>query len=345
MGLANEKNMCEGIEIALLSDTELTDKQKNHIKDCQSCKALLSQAERLKSELGMLSVPGISEGQIADAVMKSIRTERSLPAVKFKWTHHIGTIAAAVIILVTAHIIKNPLNESNSGNGNTITVNDNYTSDKSVSGTEEQAYVSLQDTVSQENAIEETQESSDILQGKIRNKAFATPTEQNTYSDTYVNQEGQELQVASEESDKSNEPVLVLHCSESDSLSYDTAGTSQNTEQSTDQNDFGMLSGTSISSVESENEQAEAAGGSGASTQILPFADIDFLDGEENFDANIEKLNVVLSEKYPEYKLTKELLIKFNCDTNEKFVEKAKSMTDIELKMIITMVRANTKAN
>lgn len=112
--LAENKNICEEVEIAIYSDAELTQEQKNHIENCEECRALLSQVSALKNDLGQLSVPGIREGEIADKVMDSIRQQKlSKPFPKFKVTHHLGSAAAVAVILVAALIIKNPSTDTN----------------------------------------------------------------------------------------------------------------------------------------------------------------------------------------------------------------------------------------
>lgn len=103
------KNICEEIEIALYSDAKLTDEQKNHIERCENCRALLSQITKMKSDLGAISVPGVEDGQITKAVMERIAKEKaSVSFPKFQLTHHLGTAAAVVIILVAVLIMRNP---------------------------------------------------------------------------------------------------------------------------------------------------------------------------------------------------------------------------------------------
>lgn len=109
--MAEKLDICKKIEIAILSDTELTNEQKDHIDNCESCKALLSQVSSMKSDLGEFSVPGIRKGQIADSVMASIKKQKtSVPFPKFKLTHHLGTAAAVAIILVATLVISKPFN-------------------------------------------------------------------------------------------------------------------------------------------------------------------------------------------------------------------------------------------
>lgn len=107
--MTDNKNICEEIQIAILSDDELSDIQKEHIENCEECRALLSQVEKMKNDLCCMSVPGIEEGQITKAVMEKIKSEKTaVPFPKFKITHHLGTAAAIAIILVAALMIKNP---------------------------------------------------------------------------------------------------------------------------------------------------------------------------------------------------------------------------------------------
>ena len=113
--MENTRNLCEEIEISLYSDTELTDEQKKHIESCEACRQLLSQIKEMKKDLGVLSVPGIKEGQVADSVMQKVREEKAkskpLSFPKFKFVNHLGTIAAVAVIVVAALIIKNPSDE------------------------------------------------------------------------------------------------------------------------------------------------------------------------------------------------------------------------------------------
>lgn len=107
--MADNRNICEEIEIAIYSGTELSDEQKNHIENCEECRALLTQMTQLGNDLNALAVPGIREGEIADRVMENIKQQKlSKPFPKFKVTHHLGTAAAVAVILVAALIIKNP---------------------------------------------------------------------------------------------------------------------------------------------------------------------------------------------------------------------------------------------
>ena len=126
MDLANDLDICKKTEISILSDTKLTDEQMQHIDNCESCKALLSQINSMKNDLHKFSVPGIKKGQIADSVMASIKQQKtSVPFPKFKVTHHLGTAAAVAIILVATLVISkpftNPVSSGNSTSQKTVT--------------------------------------------------------------------------------------------------------------------------------------------------------------------------------------------------------------------------------
>lgn len=96
----NEKlSECESLQISVLSDEELTDELKRHLESCGECRAFLQQNSRIKDELSGLGVPGLKDGEIADRVMKEIRTSKSISFPRVRLTHHIGTAAALVIVI------------------------------------------------------------------------------------------------------------------------------------------------------------------------------------------------------------------------------------------------------
>ena len=122
--MADTKNVCEEIEKAIYSDAELTEEQKKHIENCESCRVLLSQVSAMKSDLGALDVPGIPEGSIADSVMQKIKDEKSASSMpKFRFTHHLGSAAAIVIVLVAALILKNPSDPDPKKDGKAVDYN------------------------------------------------------------------------------------------------------------------------------------------------------------------------------------------------------------------------------
>ncbi len=96
----NEKlSDCENLQISVLSDEELTDELKRHLESCGKCRAFLQQNSQIKDELSGLCVPGLKDGEIADRVMKEIRTSKSISFPRVRLSHHIGTAAALVIVI------------------------------------------------------------------------------------------------------------------------------------------------------------------------------------------------------------------------------------------------------
>lgn len=96
----NEKlSDCENLQISVLSDEELTDELKRHLESCGECRAFLQQNSQIKDELSGLCVPGLKDGEIADRVMKEIRTSKSISFPRVRLSHHIGTAAALVIVI------------------------------------------------------------------------------------------------------------------------------------------------------------------------------------------------------------------------------------------------------
>lgn len=96
----NEKlSDCESLQISVLSDEELTDEFKRHLESCGKCRAFFQQNSQIKDELSGLSIPGLKDGEIADRVMKEIRTSKSITFPRVRLSHHIGTAAALIIVI------------------------------------------------------------------------------------------------------------------------------------------------------------------------------------------------------------------------------------------------------
>lgn len=97
--MEQNNELCEQSRLAISSGEPLTDAQKKHIESCPECRTFQAEFEKLTSDLASLSVPGISDGQITDAVMSKIRSEKKLRFPKFKIQNHIGTAAALLIVI------------------------------------------------------------------------------------------------------------------------------------------------------------------------------------------------------------------------------------------------------
>lgn len=107
-------DICEQTQRTILSDELPNTEQERHIKQCKACRELLSQTASLKNDLRELEWPGIGKNEISNAVMDTIKSQKtSAPVPKFRWTHHLGSAAAVAIILAATLILKNPTSPKN----------------------------------------------------------------------------------------------------------------------------------------------------------------------------------------------------------------------------------------
>ena len=127
-----DNNICEQIQIAIMSDEALTDEQLKHIEACPECSALLSQVKEMRSGLEGFTVPGISEGEIADIVMSKVAKNKTIPFPALRMSRHIGTVASLLIICAVALILK--------GNIPTIAPDDPVEQDTAITANEKSGF-------------------------------------------------------------------------------------------------------------------------------------------------------------------------------------------------------------
>lgn len=359
-----EKNLvCEEIEVAIYSDTALTDEQKNHIESCESCKALLSQITKMKAELSCLDVTKIKAGEIADRVMSNIRNQKlkaSRP--KFRITHHLGTAAAVAIILTAALIIKNPsdksgdykVNYDNSSNvaSNELKYAEFGTQNDGVlyADEEEWAEEAVEEAVVEETAEAEMTDgtaesqasdaSPKLMMAKApesRKKEFAEPEALN---DVYV---GSSSDGAVAFYSPNTQSVSDVATEEYEDVQSDDA----NYEEAIIGNAGGKALGGADSSEnykyanETTESQTQAPSNSVQDLFMSHFSDgltesnifsgVEFLDGEENLDFNISLANSRLAEVSDvSFRFTREWLQEIIINTNEEFLEYILNRFDIE---------------
>lgn len=301
----DNRSICEEIEIAIYSDAELSDEQKCHIENCESCRALLSQINSMKNDLRSPELTGIEDGKIASAVMSEIREIKlasSKP--KFRITHHLGTAAAVVIILVAALMIKNPSEtdgfDKQTANDRAVVYEDAEIKHHILSG--------VSDTAS-ENATTETAEGQDSDNGAIEYRMMmkASGTQESAIPEENA------IEVCDEEStevffDASDSAVLMFTADEAK-------------EESTREE-------TAPEAEKAVNDTAKVMLKSAPKRERYIFEGIEFSEGEENFTHNISLANERLYELYGEgYILSAEKLKKLGVD-NEKFLELAPTVTN-----------------
>lgn len=309
-----DKNMCEEIQIAVLSENELSDEQKKHIENCEECRTLLSQVQTMKDDLGSLSVPGIEKGQIADRVMETIKKQKLSSALpKFRIIHHLGTAAAVAVILVAALIIKNPTDTAKTD----ISYNDTsakreisyaefgVTTDETEESLEiEEAIPELSDTDASDDSLERVgQENAPVMMKSMRPKTQTQEENSDgvTY-DTYnapIQQEGVTDAQAEESAEQESEKVKL-------SYSY-TAGSGGGSSQPSLFADTGEGWRIALPAL--------------PDGMVSAFDGIEFLFGEENFDYNINLANERLYEIFgKENVLTREVLSDCGCTSNAEFL-------------------------
>ena len=91
-------DLCEKTRLSVVLEQELDDSCKKHLQECDKCRAFLDENRRISKELSELNVPGIAPGTVSERVMKEISSSKALGFPKFRFTHHVGTAAALVIV-------------------------------------------------------------------------------------------------------------------------------------------------------------------------------------------------------------------------------------------------------
>ena len=334
MSLADTINPCEEIEIAILSDQELSDEEKKHIESCEKCRSLLSQVSQMKNDIGNLSIPGIADGQITEAVMNRIRKEKEgIPFPKFKLTHHLGTAASIVIILVAALIIKNP-----SADVNNETVTDNTSLPKQEFGiiADDREMIFADEAADEEFSPAEQKKAAGTQ--SVSDSGVIEEDIPMIASDTYSYALSEENTTTTY--DSSQNTVMFAARPEAAYTENEEAVLEESTEESTDTD--GILADEAPAAAE---KQALRGGSSTAANGVVDFKEADgqsedwhlclpplpdgmesafegleFLGGEENFDYNISLANERLFELFGERILTKELLSEGGCTSNADFL-------------------------
>ncbi|MBR2020900.1 MAG: hypothetical protein IJ939_00555 [Clostridia bacterium] len=301
----DNRSFCEEIEIAIYSDTELSDEQKCHIETCESCRALLSQINSMKNDLHSQNFVGIKDGEIANAVMseiKDIKLASSKP--RFKLTHHLGTAAAVVIILVAALMIKNPSDtngfDKNESDKGAVVYGDVEIKHHVLSGVSDATAESITADTADAAASDDG-----VAEYRVMMKAAGTQSTEAPEEDA--------VEICDEEStevffDATDSPMLMFAADEevAESATQEAAPEAE----------------------EAVNDAAKVMLKASPKRERYIFEGIEFLEGDENFSYNISLANERLYELYGEgYVLSEEKLKKLGVD-NQKFLELAPTVTN-----------------
>lgn len=363
--MADERNICEEIEIAIYSDAELSDEQKNHIENCESCKALLSQVMKMKKDLEGLSVPGLREGDVANAVMSEIAKQKTaVPFPKFRITHHIGTAAAVAVILVAALIIGNPsetdnFSKNDSDGTNTVVFDApktnqiirGVTSDTNDEETVEESAAVLFDTEAHAQE-EESLRAADIVMKKSTNGALQSQDDGSYFTDGAVTNDSfvyntassaedvrQAIPEENKEAAKEEKPMMLFAAPPPGNTTNDLSSEVYEEEIIPEsESEFTPPFDTTTTS----EMQAAGGGSSGGaassvytdsmeasaeSEQAYIFSGIELMNSPDSFSYNVSLLNERLYELYAgKYILSEEKLLSLGVD-NAKLLELAPTIT------------------
>ena len=326
--MADNKRFCEEIEIAIYSDAELTQEQKQHIENCETCRALLSQVSSMKKELRNLSVPCIKHGEIADKVMQTIAlSKKAIPSPKFKITHHLGTAAAIVIIFAAALILKNPSDDIFPANDKSETNNTGI-----VFETEKNNHVLS--VTSETNDIYNDAQEEPVVKMRVAAPIINDAANENTNEIMYsandtVSEHASEETLLYDDADSDNgasPPVMMFKAAPSHSLSdsIESDEATLSADELSDSAEQGIASGSGGGS--SSAEAVSTTEKYDSSSEYI-FDGLEFLDGEENFEYNIAIANERLSRLYKgKYVVSKQKLISLGVN-NKKLLKIAPTIT------------------
>lgn len=363
--MADARNICEEIEISIYSDAELSDEQKNHIENCESCKALLSQVMKMKKDLEGLSVPGLREGDVANAVMSEIAKQKTaVPFPKFRITHYIGTAAAVAVILVAALIIGNPsetdnFSKNDSDGANTVVFDApktnqiirGVTSDTNDEETVEESAAVLFDTEAHAQE-EESLRAADIVMKKSTNGALQSQDDGSYFTDGAVTNDSfvydtaslaedvrQAIPEENKEAAKEEKPMMLFAAPPPGNTTNDLSSEVYEEEIIPEsESEF-----TPPFDTKTTSEMQAAGGGSSGgaassvctdsmeasaeSEQAYIFSGIELMNSPDSFSYNVSLLNERLYELYAgKYILSEEKLLSLGVD-NAKLLELAPTIT------------------
>lgn len=348
-------DICLKTQKAILSDNEPNAEQERHIKQCKTCRELLSQTASLKNDLKGFEFCKVDELGISDAVIEKIKAEQKSSAKipKFKLTHHLGSAAAIVIILATALILKNPTtpksdtNVAFSENADTDTalpeshiLPSNGNSDDNVIG--DSGDVASQLSQTSENDSDEalyarfavySDHSDDFSAGNndtvtenIENGGGVSEMNGFGFPPAYDGEdESQILTVTDAESSNESADTAFSGGNDKEDISIKAARGQSKDELETENLNEPEISTEYYSDNESESLSQDFKDCEEDATEderVSLFEGIEFLSGEENFDYNLSLARNRLEEIYgTELDCNREMLERFGYDTNENLLE------------------------
>lgn len=100
--------LCDKVRYAVSFEEELTEEMREHIKNCDECRAYFEQTEKMAAELSAMNVASLTKNgmSVADSVMSEIKKQAVFtmgkPVKKAAFIRHAGLIAACLVLVVMA---------------------------------------------------------------------------------------------------------------------------------------------------------------------------------------------------------------------------------------------------
>ncbi len=109
MGKETEFNsMCDKVRYAVSFEEELTEEMREHMENCDECRAYFEQTKKMAAELSALNGASLNKNgmSVADSVMSEIKKQvvftMGKPVKKAAFVRHAGLIAACLVLVVMA---------------------------------------------------------------------------------------------------------------------------------------------------------------------------------------------------------------------------------------------------
>lgn len=306
---------CESIKEKILLCEELTDAEKEHIANCEECRAASLQTEKMINDLAKMYVPDIKDGELADRVMNEIRDSKIFHFPKFKLSNHIGTAAALVIVVAMFAAVKlsdNARLDANnasdmSDSGKFVMLTDSY--DGASESAEDETVPEVNAKFMALDAVKETtSDDSDVVQNsaveeksqKLKFALRATSDEEQKFEDTNA------VETDSSDSLEEDVPQMSLYATNSPSMAGGAGGSGGGASAV---KDFGEAIFEESVSVEAEEaEEAEKLFSS------------DLFDEENTLEENVNAANEYVISIYEDANIIKLSTLNEMQITNEVFL-------------------------
>ncbi len=108
MGETEFNSMCDKVRYAVSFGEEMTEEMREHMENCEECRAYFEQTEKMAAELSAMNVASLTKNgmSVADSVMSEIKKQAVFTmgksVKKAAFVRHAGLIAACLVLVVMA---------------------------------------------------------------------------------------------------------------------------------------------------------------------------------------------------------------------------------------------------